>query len=353
MPLKLGFFGALFIFFMSCVTPQLSNEEIFSQGNEFAKDGLLREAAESFKAILKRDPKNSLARRNLGIVFLKSGDYEQAIQSLESVIDIFQNDFDTNYYLGEGYRAKNEYGKAIFRYQVALSVKADDHRVGRALAWSYYKIRFFAEALDVAKRVLDQDPKDSQASIIMARTLIRLKRFKEASDSITSAKLYASDIVKPYLQTVEGDIYLEQKKFEEAGQIYRGVVKTNPMMASALLGMGLVYQQNGDNEKARELLERSARIKPEHPETHWALAGILETKDPAKALLHYKKFAKLTRKDPEFIAYRDDLRKKVIALKSRIKDEQNNGGGTNVNQNGNTNPTRISPSPEHLGQQFR
>jgi tetratricopeptide (TPR) repeat protein len=151
-----------------------------SQGNQYAKDGLLREAVDAYKKAIAKDPKNLTAHRNLGIVLVKAGDPQGAITNLEVSLSEFDSNFETNFYLGEAYRADDKYAEAIFRYKKALKIQQNDTRAMKSLAWCYFKIRFYSEALNVAQQVQKIAPDDEQAPMILARTQLKLKRESEA-----------------------------------------------------------------------------------------------------------------------------------------------------------------------------
>ena len=128
-----------------------SERDFVTVGNELAKDGLLRESAASYRKALRQNDRNATAHRNLGMVLVKLGDFKGAIQHLEKSIGAYEKDFDANFYLGEAYRAENQFAEAIFRYKQALTIKPKDTRALKPLAWSYFKIRYYTEALSVAR----------------------------------------------------------------------------------------------------------------------------------------------------------------------------------------------------------
>ncbi len=102
----------------SCVTSTNANREqngLFEQGNELAKDGLLREASQSYRKLLKQQPNHVKARRNLGIVQIKLRNYAAGVRNLELIANKFETDFTTNFWLAEGLRSVERNADAIFR----------------------------------------------------------------------------------------------------------------------------------------------------------------------------------------------------------------------------------------------
>ena len=93
------------------------------------------------------------ATRNLGIVQVKLGDYEKAIENLKFSLLKYPNNYQNNFYLGEAQRALGDFDNAIYSYKSALNVRPRDFNATKALAWSYYKIKYLSAALKTINEV--------------------------------------------------------------------------------------------------------------------------------------------------------------------------------------------------------
>ena len=304
-------------------TSQQAQPSLVSQGNQFAKDGLLREAVEMYKKAIAKDPNNLAAYRNLGIVLVKAGDNAGAITNLEKAMPEFDNNFDANFYLGEAYRAEDKYAEAIFRYKNALKIQEDEPRAMKSLAWSYFKIRFYSEALNTAQRVQKKNPEDEQAPIILARTQLKLKRENEALATLKKGSEKASKAAQPYYHSVTAEVLAAQGKSKEAMETWRKALKAQPMLAGALMGTGQILLAEGKKKEAVEFLERAVRIKPKMFEGHYWLARGLEESNPERSLKYFNHFRKNAANDPEFTDLIQDARKRTAALSTRVQMEQN------------------------------
>lgn len=293
----------------ACQTP--SGNAALTLGNEYAKQGLLREAIDQYRKALATEPTNAAAGRNLGIMLVKTGDYRNAVKILELAAEKFPADFDTNYYLGEACRAEGRYGDGIYRYQQALRARSKDPRALKALAWSFYKIRYYSEALTNSRKLLAADSKDTQASVITARILIKLHRFDEALNTIHLAFKNSDKESMPFLKSVEGDIFFETGNMGKAGESYGVALREAPLTASALYGMGRLTSQKGQADKAAGFLERALRVRPEMAEAHFLLGEVLESSDAAKSKKHFEIFAKLAATDPDLLIQLEQTRKKL------------------------------------------
>jgi tetratricopeptide (TPR) repeat protein len=298
------------------------------QANNFARDGLWREAVDAYKKALAFEPDNSSAHRNLGIVYVKIGSYKDAAFHLEKSIDAYNNNFDSNFYLGEAYRGLENYAEAIFRYKRALKIKENNSKALKALAWSYFKIRYYSEALVTAKQLSQVSPKDEQSSIILARTLLKLKRGRDALTILRSAKSNANENTAPFFESVEGDILLELGDQEGSMNSYLAALKSQPLLPGALLGIGKAFMAKNDMGKAISYMERALRVKPNLTEAQYLLGKAYESVDKDKSARYYQLFAKQAATDPEFLNQVMEVREHLSSLnqmksKGQTKNLQN------------------------------
>lgn len=284
------------------------------QGNQYARDGLLREAVDAYKKALQKDPENATAHRNLGIVLVKAGDFPGAIGHLEKSMAAFEDNYEANYYLGEAYRATDKYGEAIFRYKSALKIQKDEPRALKSLAWSYYKIRYYSEALLMTQKLSAVTPSDDQVPIILARIYLKLKREKDALALLRRGAERAPASSQAYYQSVEAEIQYAMGASNDALNTYRQALKAQPMLAGALLGAGRILLEQGRNAEAVDHLERAVRVKPKLYEGHYYLGKALEKSNPQRAVRYFAFFKKNAATDPELVDLVQDAKKRVATL---------------------------------------
>lgn len=304
----------------SCQTIQKQDDVL--QANQYAKDGLWREAAELYKKVLAEKPNYFAAHRNLGMVLVKLGDYNGGTEHLKKSFPKYQNNFDANYYLAEAYRGLENYADAIFYYQKALKLRPNDQNTLRALSWSYFQIRFYSEAMATTKKLLRLKPDDEQAHIIMIRTLLKLNRSKMALKALNSAKRKANQQTKPFFNSVQGDIYYGLGKIDKAFESYRLALKEQPLLAGALLGLGKCLLAKNNPEKAIEYVERAVRVRPRLAEGFFILAQAYEGIDVKKSIKYHKYFNKLASTDPDYLEQITKSRKKLGFLMKSLRKKK-------------------------------
>ncbi|MBP9708309.1 MAG: tetratricopeptide repeat protein [Oligoflexales bacterium] len=313
MYVRILFIASLLVANISCRTTA-SDSTYLAQGNQYAKDGLYKEAAESYRQALREQPKNMTIFRNLGMVLVKLGDFKKAVQSLEMATRSFGDDFDTNFYLAEAYRARDKYAEAIFRYKHALKVSPKSLKALKSLAWSYYQIRYYSEALNTARVAQKQAPNDIQSNVILARVYLSLGRHGDAQSVISNARTHATKESVVYIDGVEGDLYLEKNNCKKAVGFYQSALKAQPLLPSALLGLGTCMYQEKKYDLAINMLERASRLRPQMKETYLILGKTYEAKKDKKYLQYYKKFIAVAGNDPQHLSEATLLRKRMSQL---------------------------------------
>ncbi len=274
---------------------------VVDQALQYAKDGLYREAISSFKKYLSDHPKDPPALRGLGIVYVKSGSFKSGIHYLSEAWPSYREDLELNYYLAEAYRTQNKYSDAIFHYKQVLLVDPQNLPASKALTWSFYSIRYYAEALRSAKNLKKLAPNDFQVSIIQARIMNKIGLNDKALLVLNKAEALASPSELPFLHSAKGDILLDLGELDRAEQFFRKALQDQPLLPGALTGLAKILLKDQKNsEQAVAYLERAIRIKPNHIEAIFLLAEALEQKDLNKSLELYRKFAKDAGYDPMF-----------------------------------------------------
>lgn len=298
---------------------------LLDQANQYARDGLYREAVAAFRKHLSERPKDAAAHRTLGIVYVKTGAYKLAIHHLQEALPTYPENAELNYYLAEAYRTQTRYADAIFHYKKTLQVEPKNLNALKALAWSYYSIRYYAEALKTAKSLKKLDPNDFQISIINARILNKIGMNDKALAILHKTEALSSPSELAYLNSVKGDILLDEGHRVEAEQAYRKALQDQPLLPGALTGLAKKFIKDQQNlDMAVTYLERALRIRPNLTEAYFLLGQALEKKDPKKSLENYRNFTKEAAMDPEFQQELGLAREKIASAEGKDENASSN-----------------------------
>lgn len=163
--------------------------------------GLMEKAEDAFNRALKLNPDYSEARNHLGLVYYRTGRYDQALSQFRIVLADVLYPVPEQVYLNMGlvYYAQRRYRDAIFYFRKSLQKAPNFPMPYLNLGLAYYEMRKYKSA----KR--------------------NLKKAINLFDEIPSAKL---NIAEAYFYL--GKIYLKEQRHAEAKKCFKRVVELAP-----------------------------------------------------------------------------------------------------------------------------
>lgn len=298
-------------------------DKLLDQANQYARDGLYREALVSFQQYLDKNPSDGSANRTVGIIYVKTGSYKKAAQYLEKGFRAYPNNFELNFYMGEAMRMQSRYADAIYHYKRALESDSKNTATLKALAWSYYNIRYYSEGLRTARELRKLAPNDFQVAIIMARILNKISMNDKALAILNRSETLAPADAVPFLSSVKGDILLSMGEKAEAERAFRKALNDQPLLPGALVGLGrkLLEDKNPNHQAAITYLERAVKLRPSMVEAYYYLGKAHQKSNPGKSIAYFKIFAKEASFDPSFQAEIAEIRPQLLEAKKNKRND--------------------------------
>ncbi len=132
--------------------------EVLNVALEHQRGGRLSQAEQLYRQVLRADPRNADALHLLGVIAVKVGKHERAIQYISQAIRLYGSDAAFHVNLGEAYRklCKNE--EAIQCFQQALRLDPNSVQAYNNLGATYHNQARLDEALAAYGRALELDP---------------------------------------------------------------------------------------------------------------------------------------------------------------------------------------------------
>lgn len=269
--------------------------QLWAESAQDAAIGLFREkkypeATDAFQKIVASEPQNAEAHFYLGVLSEKSHDTDQAVFHLEQATQLAPE--HSEYFTELG----GAYGSAAKR--AGLLEK---------LGWA----KKCGAALEKA---VDLDPNN----LVARNGLISFYREAPtfAGGGISKAYEQAEEIRKrnPAMgAAVLGQLYLADKKFDQAFELYETVLRENPDDYAALFAIGRAAAQTGQHvERGEETLRRCLTLTPPPGQpgfsaVHWRLGNLAEKRgDTATARAEYEETLRI---DPSFKQASESLEK--------------------------------------------
>lgn len=181
--------------------------------------------------------------------------------------------------------------------------------VGGAIGWRVYQMNIdatWSKASDhygradyeAAAKLLEgmSMPTDEKRLIVYAQTMLATRQLDKALPAYT--KLY--ELKKdPDVKIKIGNIYNEQKKYDEAAKAYKEIISANTAFVQAYVNLATLYKLQGKNQDAIETAKQGVKSNPNSVTMHELLVSmLLEDKESSDYKEAVKSLEKLNPSDP-------------------------------------------------------
>jgi protein O-GlcNAc transferase len=240
-------------------------------------------AAEAFRHAADLQPSESRPRFLEGFSLEHAGNLPEAIDLYRGALALDPNNYEIHFALGRALlRTKDAPGaEAQFRSAIALRGDAAPARLGLANALQDQK-RYEA-ASDAFAEYLKLKPEDRAAHFDRASALLGLQRFDDALAELDRAEAGVSP--GPETLKMRGDIYMQQKKWKEAGETLTQAVKLSSNDPELAYWLGHVDIELHDYPAAIGLLNQVYNQNPQFPDALRDLANAFFLHDDYAAAL--------------------------------------------------------------------
>lgn len=272
-------------------------------GSALTRQGYLQQAIPHLLAAQRAGFHPYAAGVNLGICYLGTGQYEQAIAVLQQLDATGSGSATVDDLLSQAYIAAAQPQQAYRTFLRAAAVHPRDEKLYDYLADACTDEKNYQLGLRIVNQGLTRLPESARLHYEKAVFLAELGSFGQARPEFDRAAQLAPESYIGYLAQVqkdlyEGDLPAADKVLHEAIQAGNRDYRTLSLLGTVLLHEGAAPGQAGFAE-ARKVLEESAREQPDYPATQIALGRVfLMQGDVARAVKHLEIGRRLEPQDP-------------------------------------------------------
>jgi tetratricopeptide (TPR) repeat protein len=239
------------------------------------------EAATQYKKVVRRShghrpriamqvPASSTSLISIGEKFAQFGDWANAEKRFEKAIAINVGDPTGHYNLGVAAAHLGNYEKAINQLNTAIMLKQDYIDAYVELAWVLNKQDKLDDAQAAAQKALSINPESSAAKTNLAAIMERKDALVAAlkpEPAKENLRITSCSAVKP---TTE-----EQQSLDNALNEAKAKVEADDKNVDARLKLALMYYKRGDLMKAKEETQTAIKLEPGNSIAHGNLGVIL------------------------------------------------------------------------------
>jgi putative PEP-CTERM system TPR-repeat lipoprotein len=234
--------------------------------------GSLNQAENYLRQYLDKNPNNAYARKMLAATLLRSGHSPDALSVLSPALKNDKNDVQLLALAGESYMQVRDFASAteFFQQAAALNPKAAGLRT--SLGLSKLGKGQKTEAIDDLQLATKLDAKSPQAGIALVRTELGLGRFERAMTAALEMESAQPD--NPVVQELKGNVYLAQKKPEQARASFEKALQLKPSYFPAVSRLAALDLEDQQLDKARTRLKSFLDKNPADVDAMTMMAGL-------------------------------------------------------------------------------
>lgn len=214
--------------------------DLFSRFLEFFNDDKL--AIETVDAVLVNNPDLVDLKKEKAICLLNLNEVYTAIRELEALILLLPEDFELKYYLYQALQSQGVSEKEIFK-RMYTKQRIDYEKAYQELANMFYKNSELAQAKDFVKRVLEKNPDNVDAYILLSEICKKEGNLKEAYEALN----FVRDKADNDEQISKYNVLLAQLSDQP-------VKEADSLMTNGLYSQALSVLQSADQENLYVIL---------------------------------------------------------------------------------------------------
>jgi len=239
----------------SLITPDSTAVFDFTLGNIYFEQEDLTKAADCYRRAILKFPSFRRAYKNLGLIQVRSGEFDDAIESLSKVIELGEASGRTFGLLGYAYGSTEHYVAAESAYRNAMLFEPDvlDWKLG--LTKAVLKQDKYPEAIALLDELIARYPERSDFWLFQANAYIGTDQPLKAAENYEVVQRLGKATAAS-LQNL-GDIYVNEGLWDLAVRAYGFLLDQDAARNSAaVLSRVEVLAQRGALEPAGTLLAR-------------------------------------------------------------------------------------------------
>jgi tetratricopeptide (TPR) repeat protein len=235
-------------------------------GIQFQQDKV-PEALANYQRAVSKFPAFRRAWRNLGLIHVRAGRFDDAIRAFTRMIELGGGDGYAYGLLAYAYVAKEDYQPAEAAYRSAMLLQPDNAEWRLGLTRSVYKQEKFADAAALLDILVVKYPERAEFWMLQANCYVGMKQPLRAAENLEVVDRLGKSTVDTLFML--GDLYAGENLFDNAEGAYERAINLDKAQPFARpLRAAEVLTQKGANPQAAKLVAhlravRTGSLEPE------------------------------------------------------------------------------------------
>ncbi len=233
------------------VKPESSATMDFTLGSIYFQQNNMIDAMENYKKAVTKFPNFRRAWRNIGLIHVRSGKYDEAINAFTRMIELGGGDAYSYGLLGFAYASKQDYQAAEAAYRNALLLQPDNAEWRLGVTRCAFKQQKFNDAATLLEVLLSRYPEKADFWLLQAQTYLGMKQpLKAASDLEVVAQMGKATADSQYTL---GDIYLSENLMDLSAGAYMKAIDLDATQSLRALRSAEMLASRGAPSQARQV----------------------------------------------------------------------------------------------------
>ncbi len=278
-------------------------------GNLYLADARCQPAIEIFAELVKRQPDDLAARKNLALSYMCANRSAEAIAAWQEIVARDPGNPEAQYFLDKLQSGEGADDQAIAAYRAAIQAEPDNPKSFEKLALLLAD-GDLPQAIAVLEDGLRQTPGSLELQDLLARLYLRAGRGEDALKIFRSLqsdieKRAAPEMLSPSFWLGYAAAAQQSGRRKEAAALYEKALAVNPKLLEAYIRLASIHAARGANQEAEAVMRRALAALPDNAEAHY-FNGIIASQsgDYARACESFARAADLARADeapPKFM----------------------------------------------------
>jgi tetratricopeptide (TPR) repeat protein len=279
--------------------------------------GQFEQAIPEYKIALKQSPGMESARLNLGLVYYKMGQIAEAVSEFEKVHAKNPNNSQATLLLADSYLRMGREKDVIRILLPEEKQHPDDLAIAYMLGTAYIRDKQPEEGALRIDRIL-RNGDSAEAHLLLGMTKFQALEYPAAIADLTKAAEMNPDL--PDVYSYLGQAQMESGDMTAARASFEKELARNPNEFESNLRLAILLKQDGDYDRAHQLLKRALLVRPDDPAALYQVgstdlaAGNL---DAARAI-----FEQVVKGSPNFLEAHVSLAQVYYRLKRKADGDR-------------------------------
>lgn len=237
---------------------RLDAQDLNQQGATLLKIGNAEAAREKFSQAIDIDPMFMNSYKNMGSLYLLTGDYKDAKNFFKKAL-LIEKDGEVYFQYGNACFMNDEPHEGLEYYNMALSAGFDSDEMFFFMGMAYQHMNDEKMALRYVQKAIAKNPSRPDYKVKKIELLIQMYELEEAEKSVDDLIISEPELYDGY--HIKTSLLHQQKKYDVAIEFAKSAVDRFPEDADLYLDYAKSVALAGKYDDAKNLLTHAEQLK--------------------------------------------------------------------------------------------